>query len=298
MHIFNLLLALAFSATPTLGLHQNERRNHTNYAARNLATVQSIYTLATYPNNLGILANGSSAVPPGLFNANASGRVTPLGNFTGFDDSTEYFFALSQPPSAPLYTALTEATIVEFTSGCPEVAASVVYLKSTVVHPNATNNGQYVSTLKEIAFWRFDDEGAVLYYDAWIPNLEVWTSIEGGGANFSSPAVQAGTIESLCTNIQGSCVGANVQYNSTAQCIQTLSGKTFGTYDEVWGDNVVCRTIHLLLTYIRPEVHCPHVGPTGGMKCVDVDYNTVYIADDQYLFDGAAIGSFQCPMYG
>lgn len=45
----------------------------------------------------------------------------------------------------------------------------------------------------------------------------------------------------------------NTDIDSTENCIDTLSNKPFGTYDEVWGDNVVCRTIHVLLAAIRPE---------------------------------------------
>lgn len=42
--------------------------------------------------------------------------------------------------------------------------------------------------------------------------------------------------------------------NSVAQCVSTLSGKTFGSYDEVWGDNVVCRTVHIILALVNPDV--------------------------------------------
>jgi hypothetical protein len=38
------------------------------------------------------------------------------------------------------------------------------------------------------------------------------------------------------------------------ECLSTLSAKEFGSYDEVWGDYVVCRQIHLQLTTLRPDV--------------------------------------------
>lgn len=70
-----------------------------------------------------------------------------------------------------------------------------------------------------------------------------------------------------------------------------------GNFDEAWGDNVVCRSIHLMLTVVRPEVHCPHVGPVGGSppdnyKCVDIDYSLDYF-DDQQLF--GSDHRFVCP---
>ena len=123
-----------------------------NYQQRNLNTITAIYNRTVYPVNLGILQHGSSSVPAGLFNENATGRVTPIGNFSGFQDSVEYFFALAPVPQPPNYVAFTRAQIVEFTSGCPEVAASVVYFTNSVVNPNATNNGQYVTTLKQVCW--------------------------------------------------------------------------------------------------------------------------------------------------
>ena len=41
----------------------------------------------------------------------------------------------------------------------------------------------------------------------------------------------------------------------------------------------------MLLAVLRPNVHCPHVGPTGGMKCVDK-------SEDKWFLD------FGCPACG
>jgi len=126
----------------------------TDYVQRNLHTIQSIYNLTVYPNNAPILLQGGSAVPPGLFSQNARGRVTPVGNFTGFEDSIEYFFALAPTPqSNPAGVAIFEADVVEYTSGCANVAASVVYLKTGPV--NATTGqlieGSKTTALKQVS---------------------------------------------------------------------------------------------------------------------------------------------------
>jgi hypothetical protein len=71
-----------------------------------------------------------------------------------------------------------------------------------------------------------------------------------------------------------------------------LGMKPFGSFSDIWGDNVVCRTIHVILTGLRPDLHCPHVGPTGGEKCVDINYNGPYFNDDE-LFGGN--DTFKCP---
>ncbi|KAK6597175.1 hypothetical protein H4I95_09446 [Botrytis cinerea] len=204
----------------------------------------------------------------GLFNEN--------GNFTGFDDSTEYFFALSPIPGQtgagilqPNYNAFTSYELHAFTSGCPEVASSIVYLNTTIVHPGSPSHGQYVTKIKEIAFWRFDENGAVLYYDAQISNLSLWFA-KFTGADISNGAVQAlDIVTNLCPQIQARCTGANQSGEesevavekmlmktpkSDVECIATLLAKPFGTFDETWGDNIVCRLVHVVLTQVRPEV--------------------------------------------
>ena len=54
----------------------------TGYKKRNYDTINKIYARTVYPNNLPFIANGSASVPPGLFNPNATGRITPVGNFS------------------------------------------------------------------------------------------------------------------------------------------------------------------------------------------------------------------------
>lgn len=97
-------LCLAFTST-TLAYDKDDH----SYQKRNFDTVSKIYNLTVYPSNLAFIANGSASVPSGLFAANATGRITPVGNFSGFDDSTEYFFALAPIPLPPVYGAFTKA---------------------------------------------------------------------------------------------------------------------------------------------------------------------------------------------
>ncbi|KAJ7238733.1 hypothetical protein C8J57DRAFT_1452789 [Mycena rebaudengoi] len=260
---------------------------------RNFDTIQKIYNLTVFPANVKIIAEGAPAVPPGLFNANATGRVTPVGEFFGFQDSFEYFFGLAPLPSgSPPNGAFSNATLAEFTSGCPEVAASTVYLTLSSINPD-NSTGPFISILKQIAFWRFDDSGAVLYYDAWIPDLDLFNPSIHGFDIYTLDGMN-NTIQGICGLQAQTCVGANAVYDSVADCVRTLAAKQFGRSDETWGDNVVCRIVHVLLTKIRPEVHCAHVGPTGGGKCIDVEYNDVYF-NDEFLFNSPLGTTFTCP---
>ncbi|KAI0031128.1 hypothetical protein K488DRAFT_52754 [Vararia minispora EC-137] len=271
------------------------------YVKRNLKTIQSIHNLTVYPNNVPIITSGVSAVPPGLFSQNVTGRVTPVGNFSGFGDNIEYFFALApMPQTNAAGVAFYEAEIVEYVSGCANVASSVVYFHTGPVNnvtggllsPNAPT-----ASLKQVAFWRFDDAGLVTHYDAWIPTLQLWVSATSG-INYADPLVQEGLVaQQLCPQIQQRCTGANEQYPDVETCVADLSQKPFGSFDEAWGDNNVCRLIHLILTVVRPDVHCPHVGPLGGngpdnFKCVNISFNDPsYYTNDDILFSGE---DFRC----
>ena len=121
-----------------------------DYERRNFETIQKIYNTTIHPNNREFLRVGSSAVAPGLFNQKAAGRITPIGNFSGFEDSVEYFFGLAPPAKPPLFDTWTKAEIVSFSSGCPEVASSIVHGETTGINPNASTFGKKVTTIKQV----------------------------------------------------------------------------------------------------------------------------------------------------
>lgn len=139
---FNLLIVVCFLLSSVFA---------SGTSRRNLKTIQSIYNHTIYPNNVPIIESDGKALPSGLFSQFATGRVSPLGNFTGFTDSIEYFFALAPVPSpSNLFQGITKAEIVEFTSGCDEVAASTVHLTVSIINPNDTRHGEIVGTIKQV----------------------------------------------------------------------------------------------------------------------------------------------------
>ncbi|KAI9748684.1 MAG: hypothetical protein M1815_003041 [Lichina confinis] len=271
---------------------QHGPRRPRDWAARNRATIERIYELTLYPNQLPILQGGAAAVPERLFANGTRGRITPVGSFEDLEGTVEYFWGLAPVPQGPNGIVLNRAEVVSFQSQCPEVASSVVYLYTSRYNAETGTLGEEISILKQIAFWRFDDDGAVLYYDAWIATLQPWSTVTSG-VDPSQPGVGEATIAQVCGLTQTRCTGNNTQYASLEDCVQTLSQKRLGDYNEVFGDTVTCRTIHLVLVQIRPEIHCPHVGPTGGGKCVDKPYLEKYF-DDERLFGSPAGTTFVC----
>lgn len=286
-------LTLACAALACLLPAASARPARPCYEQRNLRTISSIYNLTVYPNQIPVIASGGPGVPKGLFNANVTGRIDPVGKFVGFQDSIEYFFALAPIPGpATNNVAITGFQITEFSSGCADVATSVVYLYCSIYAPGQPGHGTPVAPLKQVAFWKFDQNGAVEKYDAWIPNLNNWVQ-STTGLQLSNPQVQGGSIQQLCATTQQRCTGANQQWASFDECVATLSARRYGDYNEAWGDNIVCRSIHIFLTLARPEHHCPHVGPTGGGKCVDVPYGQDYFTDEA-LYGDPVGETFKC----
>lgn len=77
-------------------------------------------------------------------------------------------------------------------------------------------------------------------------------------------------MKSICQTHEKHCTGANQQYDDTASCVKFLTeGVRFGQDYELGQDTLLCRSVHQQMVQYRPEVHCPHIGPTGGGMCVD-----------------------------
>ena len=83
----------------------------------------------------------------------------------------------------------------------------------------------------QVAFWRFDEQGLVSRYHAWIPNLQAWTTA-ATGVDFRNLVVQKGAAAAICPGIQQNCKGDNKQYSDAVSCIAQLELKPFGTFDE------------------------------------------------------------------
>ena len=85
--MYALVHILFFALVASLACSAQTGYGEPDWSSRNLATITKIYNLTLYPNQLPILSGGGKAVPPGLFNDQASGRISPVGNFTTFEDT-------------------------------------------------------------------------------------------------------------------------------------------------------------------------------------------------------------------
>ncbi|KAJ6256805.1 hypothetical protein Dda_8673 [Drechslerella dactyloides] len=267
--------------------------NNDDFRKRNYDTIHRIYNLTIFPNQVPIITYGGAAVPDGLFANDTSGRISPVGNFTDFEDSIEYFFALPPiPQSNKNNAAFSRFELAQFSSECPEVAASTVYLYTSVVNPGGPDDGKLITILRQTGFWKFNAKGEVENYDLDLIEIDHFIS-ELTSTDYDTPEAQAELIATTCMTQALRCVGPYQEYESIEQCIDVLTNqKKFGSFTNIWSDSVVCRSIHLVLTITRPAAHCPHVGPSGGMKCVDYPY-LVREFDDERLWGRTDL--FRCP---
>lgn len=80
-------------------------------------------------------------------------------------------------------------------------------------------------------------------------------------------------LDSICQVHAQFCTGALQQYESMSECQQFLGTLPLGSTDRGAANSVACRNVHAGLVAFRPDIHCSHIGKTGGGKCTDVDYD-------------------------
>ncbi|KXS18593.1 hypothetical protein M427DRAFT_53547 [Gonapodya prolifera JEL478] len=238
------------------------------------ATVFNIYNLTIFPNNLEIISSGK--VPPRTFSNNSGGRIWPIGTFENTEDTVEYQFGIfgsqnSSNVAAQLIPVIHEFTIHAFVQTGNIAATSIDYKMLN------TFTKQYYP-LRVQGFWRIEpDAWSVSAYDVHVQNTVPFFNIVGLGLpnGLTQPALAA----VICISQETACKGANQVYGGSGQpqCfIELTTVKPFGDHDQVEADSIQCRSIHVNLAFFRPEVHCAHVGPTGGGKCVDLTYDSYF----------------------
>eukprot|EP01004_Peranema_trichophorum_P006078 NODE_4915_length_1095_cov_39.557613_g4367_i0.p1 GENE.NODE_4915_length_1095_cov_39.557613_g4367_i0~~NODE_4915_length_1095_cov_39.557613_g4367_i0.p1 ORF type:complete len:268 (+),score=33.98 NODE_4915_length_1095_cov_39.557613_g4367_i0:60-863(+) len=93
-----------------------------------------------------------------------------------------------------------------------------------------------------------------------------------------------GSILELCSSIQSSCNGSNVQYPNIDACMNFMSGlpKSACVEARLQGNSSSCRFIHTYLARYDPDLHCPHTGVSSAGKCVNTDCSQVKGSQSTY----------------
>jgi hypothetical protein len=258
--------------------------------------IRELYKDLVYPAPVAIIS-GSQKVDHIFEQAHVRGRVTPVGQFPGFEAAVEYFYGLASAPGL----RVANVTIDSLIAGDDKVAVKVniffCQLPDGGCDPTQLN-GPSSFTLTQTGFFRFNSDNKIISFDLSIQNL---------GAAFD-PATDAARLK----NIQQTCalltIGFSTEFPATCpttfddpsdypsdflfnptlpqplrafeNCVGYMRQIPYGSWNRANSNTFVCRQIHSLLTPIRPEIHCPHTSPAGGHTCVDFPYSSYY--DEEY----------------
>ncbi|KAL0564364.1 hypothetical protein V5O48_017682 [Marasmius crinis-equi] len=227
--------------------------------------------------------NGSAQPPwaPGVI-----GRVDVTTTFIGQELNTEYLLGLFAETSDQNTTQIigvpVNATLSELVIQPPLAYASVIFdfFQKTI----------NISFPLQIDYLlRFDENLLISSYDAtlrrfpqatkyMLPKLAVMMAQELNititqETDIIKDIVTKRAAIDICNTEMEYCTGSNQQYANYDECYNFLTTKVpFGDPWEGGNNNTFCRYIHKNMLKFRPDVHCPHVGPSGGEMCIDRDY--------------------------
>ncbi|KAJ5622911.1 hypothetical protein N7490_011516 [Penicillium lividum] len=251
-------------------------QNHATKSSKSTFTYNQLWNLEKnfwdaflYPaNQLQIQGNAST-----IFASDVQGRVDITRTFDGDELNREYIFGLFANASAISLVGIPISyNITQFAANDNIVSAT------TVVTFNATTFGVVIPVT--IDTWiKFNKDGKIVQYDAvfrWFEYL-VDFLLDATATKYNTTADGAVSIVTkvlaadICNTHDTYCTGDNQQYpvNGTS-CYDYLTQKIrFGKSYELGRNTLLCREVHDHMVQYRPDVHCMHIGPTGGGYCVD-----------------------------
>lgn len=238
------------------------------------------WTAFTYPNNV----KQTLSINSTIFSKSCLGRVDVSRTFNGRELNTEYIFGLfSALELNPNYFSLlglpSAYNITHFSANQNVVAVAVIV--------DFTFPLFGVTSPVEIDVWlTFNSQKQISQYDAtfrWLDWQFSWLLGVGEqvlGVNSSTEVIADVTAllaKSICTTADMYCTGNNTQYSGFEQCFNYLTQDIpFGSSFQLGMDTLLCRMVHQNMVPFRPDVHCSHIGPSGGAYCVnDLQYADV-----------------------
>ncbi|KAK9452841.1 hypothetical protein V1511DRAFT_490285 [Dipodascopsis uninucleata] len=223
-----------------------------------------------------------------IFSENVFGIVSATRTYIGRELNTEYIYGLfsqvasnNVPMSMIGYGSAYE--IIRYMATQDGIASQAI-VNFTIPQLNNYTIPVEVDMWMKMEYGSDIYEDQIIQYDAvfrnfdWVYNsLNALTSellaASGLYPNMTGEeAFKAVAVESICEVAQKYCTGANVQYSNATACYNYLYNDVrLGTGYEGGMNTVFCRNVHQAMVPFRPEVHCAHIGPSGGDMCRDSD---------------------------
>eukprot|EP01098_Paradermamoeba_levis_P009499 TRINITY_DN3969_c0_g1_i1.p1 TRINITY_DN3969_c0_g1~~TRINITY_DN3969_c0_g1_i1.p1 ORF type:complete len:343 (+),score=109.45 TRINITY_DN3969_c0_g1_i1:95-1030(+) len=230
--------------------------------------VKSVYNMTIWPNNEYYIKGGPL---PNTLSPNICGRVHPFGKHCDPRNVAEYFYGLT--PNNITFDSFPYVFILDVMMTRFFVDLETKTAFSTINYVCGPLNRAYVMNATQVGTFRFDDNDKILEFDLWNP---LYSASTRRGINYADPLYRATLYNETCSRHSRFCTGPNKQYESIEGCVSFLKTIPFGEPDVFTANNVLCRNQHATLIQLRPEVHCMHVGPTGGDFCRDEPFNDLF----------------------
>ncbi|KAL8919467.1 MAG: hypothetical protein Q9208_006752 [Pyrenodesmia sp. 3 TL-2023] len=213
-----------------------------------------------------------------LLAENVQGRIDITRTFNGRELNTEYLFGLfanlatENPGAISLLGVPMSYEVLHFAAN-QNVASALTRFQFNFTALNLV-------VPVEIDTWNaFNAQGEIIQYDATFKYWQ-WTVdylLQKAGQRYGAKSTQAtittltqAIAKSICGTSQQHCTGTNAQYASAEECFGFLTGKIrFGHSYELGRNTLLCRMVHQNMIPFRPDVHCSHIGKTGGGYCDD-----------------------------
>jgi len=237
--------------------------------AKFLKNILAVYNMTIYPNTNYIILTGNI---PDVLAENVHARVYDFAiDLEGPLTTAEYFYGLSPNDytgqGSPLVYITAGVNVQHFMADGDEAWTSINYVglnRDTGIAVNGTQSGH----------WRFDDDDKIIEVD----NVQLYYDIlfREMVPDSAYPFYMALLLNQTCTREVMNCVGANQQYSNYTACVDHILTLPYGSPLLNEWNSGICRWWHSTLTYLRPDFHCPHVGPTGGGVCVDFTLASLY----------------------
>jgi hypothetical protein len=224
-----------------------------------------------------------------FFSPDVQGRVDATRTFNGRELNTEYVYGLfvshyTNPGVPNLFGYPISYEMAQF------AASQNIASSSVIVQFNLTDFGIVVPVW--IGSWvTYNADKQISQYDTtfrWLDylmgTLISITMTKMNGTETQATAYLFDALSSgVCKTAQTYCNGTNQQYDNFDTCKSFLAKNIrFGSAYELGMNTLGCRVIHEAMVPYRPEVHCPHIGPSGGGMCVD-DYTYVSKVTEKYF---------------
>jgi hypothetical protein len=226
------------------------------YQEKNKHAIRSLYTDLLYTNIQASVARLINNTLPSYLALNCKGRATPLGYFSGIKGVTEYFYGT-------VYASSMKVTKITFIDMIAE--GNAVYYRMDAVYTSPRNPNTTIYT--QLGRFTFNSDSQIESMD--FNNMQLGLLLDGT----SNHTLRA---QDICGVAMHYCQGNNTQYSSFEQCAGFLASIPEGSWYRANSNSVICRQYHAWLATIDPDMHCSHIGPSGGGKCIDFQYAYYY----------------------